>query len=263
MNPVKRALISVSDKDGIVDLARQLAALDITILSTGGTAQVLESADIAVKEVSDHTGFPEIMDGRVKTLHPAIHAGILARRGIDDDTLQEHGIAPIDLVVVNLYKFEETVARPDCKLADAIEQIDIGGPTMLRAAAKNHAAVTVVVDPGDYGAVLEALKSNEGSVPDDLRFRLAGKAFTHTAGYDTAIAAYLGRFESARDESRFPETLLLKYIKSRDLRYGENPHQRAAFYAEIPSAGVSLANATLHQGKALSFMITTWSWVVE
>ncbi|MEE8157662.1 MAG: bifunctional phosphoribosylaminoimidazolecarboxamide formyltransferase/IMP cyclohydrolase, partial [Gammaproteobacteria bacterium] len=253
MRPVKRALISVSDKQGIVELARELAALDITILSTGGTARALETAGIAVTEVSDHTGFPEIMNGRVKTLHPAIHAGILARRGLDDDTLQEHGIDPIDLVVVNLYKFEETVARPDCKLAHAVEQIDIGGPTMLRAAAKNHAAVTVVVDPADYETVLEALNSHDGRVPDDLRFTLASKAFTHTAGYDTAIAAYLGRFESAQDDSRFPETLLLKYLKSRDLRYGENPHQSAAFYVEIPTTGVSLANATLHQGKALSF----------
>ncbi len=253
MKPVKRALVSVSDKNNINDFVRELHALGIEIISTGGTARLLAGAGIPVKQVADYTGFPEIMDGRVKTLHPAVHAGILGRRGIDDSTLSEHDFEFIDLVVVNLYPFEDTVAQPDCKLSDAVAQIDIGGPAMLRAAAKNHDNVAVVTDPEDYTSVLEALRNNDGTVPDELRFELAVKAFAHTAGYDAAIAVYLQRYLATQDDARFPESLLLKFKRKQNLRYGENPHQQAAFYEEHPVRGLSLAGATLHQGKELSF----------
>ena len=192
MNKIQRALISVSDKSGITEFAQGLSALGIEILSTGGTARLLADAGIPVIEVSDYTGFPEMMDGRVKTLHPKVHGGILARRGVDESVMASNGIAPIDMVVVNLYPFEQTVARPDCDLAMAIENIDIGGPTLLRAAAKNHAAVTVLVDSADYAPVLEEMRQQNGAVTDATRFALAVKTFEHTARYDGAIANYLG-----------------------------------------------------------------------
>ena len=266
---VARALISVSDKTGVVDFARALHALGIEILSTGGTAKQLREAGVPVTDVSSYTGFPEMMDGRVKTLHPKIHGGLLARRDTDSEAMREHGIAGIDLLVVNLYPFERTVAKPDCDLATAIENIDVGGPAMLRAAAKNHAWVTVVVDAGDYPVVLEELRAG-GAVAPSTRFRLAAKAFEHTARYDGAIASYLGaRGGSEAPPAAFPRTLNLRYVKSQQMRYGENPHQRAAFYVERPAvetgaragatagtgtgAEASVATARQLQGKALSF----------
>ena len=253
MNRVSRALISVSDKNGIVEFATALHELGVEILSTGGTARRLDDAGIPVVEVSSHTGFPEMMEGRVKTLHPKIHGGLLARRDSDAAAMREHGIEGIDLLVVNLYPFEETVATPGSSLADAIENIDIGGPAMLRAAAKNHAWVAVLVDSDDYSDVLDELRAT-GSVAHATRFRLAAKAFEHTARYDGAIASYLG----ARDGTdaapdAFPRTLNCQFVKSQDMRYGENPHQRAAFYIEHSAVTASVASATQLQGKALSF----------
>ena len=254
MNPIRRALLSVSDKTGIVDFARALAARGVELLSTGGTARLLAEAGLPVTEVSDHTGFPEMMDGRVKTLHPKVHGGILGRRGTDDAVMAEHGIAPIDLVVVNLYPFRETVARPGCDLATAIENIDIGGPTLLRAAAKNHADVTVVVDAADYAAVLDDLASGDGAVSDATRFRLAAKAFEHTAGYDGAIANYLGARDGGGGEPEpFPRTFNAQFVLAQGMRYGENPHQRAAFYVERPAGEASVATARQLQGKELSY----------
>jgi phosphoribosylaminoimidazolecarboxamide formyltransferase/IMP cyclohydrolase len=251
MPAVKRALLSVSDKTGLEDFARGLAGLGVEILSTGGTAERLRSAGIPVKEVSEHTGFPEIMAGRVKTLHPAIHGGLLGRRGIDDAVMAEHGIAPIDLLAVNLYPFRETVAKEGCTLEDAIENIDIGGPAMVRAAAKNHSSVAVVVDPADYGAVLEALAAG-GGLPQPMRFALAQKAFAHTASYDSAIAHWLGdRVESG--DPALPRELPVPAVKRLELRYGENPHQRGAFYTVgVPAPGTVAASSQL-QGKALSY----------
>ncbi|MFT7286462.1 MAG: phosphoribosylaminoimidazolecarboxamide formyltransferase/IMP cyclohydrolase [Halieaceae bacterium] len=252
MPRVRRALLSVSDKNGIVDFARGLATAGVELLSTGGTYKQLRDAGLTVTEVSDHTGFPEIMDGRVKTLHPKIHGGILARRDRDEAVMAEHQIAPIDMVVVNLYPFENTVADPDCALEDAIENIDIGGPGMLRAAAKNHAWVSVVVHADDYGRVLTAMTQNDGAVPPGLRRDLAVRAFEHTAAYDGAIANYLGaRLEDS--VAPFGRTLNLQLHKVQDLRYGENPHQRAAFYRDRAPAGDSIASATQLQGKALSY----------
>ena len=253
MSAIARALVSVSDKTGIVAFARALHDLGVEILSTGGTAGRLREAGVPVVEVSSHTGFPEMMDGRVKTLHPRIHGGLLARRDTDAEAMREHGIAGIDLLVVNLYPFERTVARPDCDLSTAIENIDIGGPAMLRAAAKNHAWVTVVVDTGDYAAVLEELRAG-GSVAPATRYRLAVKAFEHTARYDGAIAGYLGaRDGTDAPPAAFPRTLNLQYAKSQEMRYGENPHQRAAFYVERADAGASVATSRQLQGKALSY----------
>jgi phosphoribosylaminoimidazolecarboxamide formyltransferase/IMP cyclohydrolase len=253
MSKVGRALISVSDKTGIVEFARALNELGIEILSTGGTAKRLVETGVPVVEVSSYTGFPEMMDGRVKTLHPKIHGGLLARRDTDADAMREHSIAGIDLLVVNLYPFEQTVARPDCDLATAIENIDIGGPAMLRAAAKNHAWVTVVVDAGDYPAVLEALRTS-GAVGPATRFRLAARAFEHTARYDGAIAGYLGaRDGTDAPPAAFPHTLNLQYEKSQEMRYGENPHQSAAFYAHGDGGVPSVARAAQIQGKQLSF----------
>ena len=253
MGECVRALISVSDKTGIVEFARALNELGIEILSTGGTAKRLLDAGVPVVEVSSYTGFPEMMDGRVKTLHPRIHGGLLARRDTDSEAMREHGIAGIDLLVVNLYPFEQTVAQPDCDLARAIENIDIGGPAMLRAAAKNHAWVTVVVDAGDYAPVLEELRTG-GAVAPATRFRLAARAFEHTARYDGAIATYLGaRDGTDAPPAAFPRTLNLQYAKSQEMRYGENPHQRAAFYVERAGAQASVATARQLQGKALSF----------
>ncbi len=250
--PIRRALISVSDKSGIVDFARGLSAQGVELLSTGGTFRLLSDSGIAVTEVSEHTGFPEIMDGRVKTLHPKIHGGILGRRGQDDAVMAEHDIAPIDMVVVNLYPFAQTVARPDCTLEDAIENIDIGGPTMVRACAKNHAHTTIVVDVGDYDRLLAEMSEHQGGVPDATRFDLAVKAFEHTAGYDAAIADYLGN-QVPGSEDGFPRTYNLQFHKKQSMRYGENPHQNAAFYVEADAREASVATATQLQGKALSF----------
>ena len=253
MNPVSRALVSVSNKSGVIEFAAALHDLGVEILSTGGTARQLRDAGIPVVGVSSHTGFPEIMDGRVKTLHPKIHGGLLARRDCDAGAMQQHGIEGIDLLVVNLYPFERTVADPDCGLADAIENIDIGGPAMLRAAAKNHAWVTVVVDSADYPSVLDQLRAT-GTVAPSTRFRLAAKAFEHTARYDGAIANYLGaRDDADTPPEPFPRTLSLQYAKSQVMRYGENPHQRAAFYVEAHASEPSVATAAQLQGKALSF----------
>ena len=269
MVPAARALISVSDKTGIVEFARALHELGIEVLSTGGTAKRLGDAGVPVVEVSSYTGFPEIMDGRVKTLHPKIHGGLLARRDTDADTMREHGIAGIDLLVVNLYPFERAAAEPDCSLVAAIEHIDVGGPAMLRAAAKNHAWVTAIVDADDYAMVLGELRAG-GTVAPATRFRLAVKAFEHTARYDGAIANYLGaRDGTDAPPAAFPRALNLRYVKAQEMRYGENPHQRAAFYVERAGAGAgvgadagvssgagaeaSVATARQLQGKALSF----------
>jgi len=244
-----RALLSVSDKTGIVDLARGLAAVGVELLSTGGTYRALHAAGIAVREVSEHTGFPEMMDGRVKTLHPKVHGGILGRRGTDDGVMGEHGIDPIELVVVNLYPFEANAARADCTLELAIENIDIGGPAMVRSAAKNHADVAVLVDPADYPGLLQAL-SDTGATTLALRRQLALKAFRHTARYDTMVATYLGT------EQSLPDSLSLTFDKISDMRYGENPHQQAAFYREVvpgAASGGSVASLQQLQGKALSY----------
>lgn len=251
ITPVRRALISVSDKTGIVEFAQALAERGVALLSTGGTYRLLRDNNIAVTEVSEHTQFPEMMDGRVKTLHPKIHGGILGRRGQDDAVMQAHDIAPIDLVVVNLYPFAQTVAKPDCSLDDAIENIDIGGPTMVRAAAKNHAHVGIVVSSCDYARVVTAL-DNEKGLSHALRFDLAVKAFEHTAQYDGMIANYLGARLSDNVE-KFPRTFNAQLIKAQDLRYGENPHQAAAFYVEASPREVSIATAKQLQGKELSY----------
>ncbi|XSG85688.1 MAG: bifunctional phosphoribosylaminoimidazolecarboxamide formyltransferase/IMP cyclohydrolase [Methylohalobius sp. ZOD2] len=251
MHKVKRALVSVTDKTGIVEFCEGLRGLGIEILSTGGTARLLQEQGVSVIEVADYTGFPEIMAGRVKTLHPKIHGGILGRRGVDDAVMAEHGIQPIDLVVINLYPFTDVIRRPDCDFNTAIENIDIGGPAMIRAAAKNHAEVGVVVDPADYDRVLEALRLNLSVLPDALRPELAATAFQHTARYDSAIAAYLEKAIHA--DSGMPATLNLSARKARDLRYGENPHQQAALYqVDEPPAG-TLGHARLIQGKPLSY----------
>ncbi len=253
MQPIRRALISVSDKTGVLDFARGLAAQGIQLLSTGGTARLLTDNAIPVLEISAYTGFPELMGGRVKTLHPRIHGGILGRRGVDDLVMRENEIKPIELVVANLYPFEQAVADPDCDLSTAIENIDIGGPTLLRAAAKNHTAVTVVVDGTDYPLVLAEMEGHGGAVSDATRFDLAVKAFEHTARYDGAIADYLGRLIGAVDGADFPRTLNLQLQHRQALRYGENPHQKAAFFAERNLRGVSVATARQLQGKALSY----------
>ena len=250
--PVRRALISVSDKTCIVDFAHCLSRHGVELLSTGGTFRLLQENGIDVTEVSEHTGFPEIMDGRVKTLHPKIHGGILGRRGQDDAVMAEQDIAPIDMVVVNLYPFAQTVAKPDCSLEDAIENIDIGGPTMVRACAKNHAHTTIVVDAADYSRVMEELASRNGAISDATRFDLAVKAFEHTAAYDAAIANYLGGKVADCNES-FPRTYNTQFIKQQTMRYGENPHQQAAFYVEADAREASVSTARQLQGKALSF----------
>ena len=252
MASIKRALISVSDKTGIVEFARGLADKQVEILSTGGTAKLLTQHDVPVIEVSEYTGYPEMMDGRVKTLHPKIHGGILGRRGIDDGVMKENGIGRIDLIVVNLYPFEETVAKPDCDLPTAIENIDIGGPTMLRAAAKNHKDVTVVVDADDYDRVLQEMSANGNAVSDTTRFDLAVKTFEHTARYDGAIANYLGA-RLGESVSDFPRTLSLQFKQAQTMRYGENPHQKAAFFVEHRIEEASVATARQLQGKELSY----------
>ncbi len=251
--PVRRALISVSDKDGIVEFAKSLHDQGVEILSTGGTARLLVDNMIPCLEVSKHTGFPEIMDGRVKTLHPKIHGGILGRRGIDDGVMKDNDIAPIDLVVVNLYPFEATVAKEGCSLEDAIENIDIGGPAMVRATAKNHAYVSIIVDPADYSRVLEELNNNEGLVSDATRFDLAVKAFEHTSNYDGMIANYLGRVQEDGSMIELPRTINLQFTKAQEMRYGENPHQHAAFYTEKNISEACIATARQLQGKELSY----------
>ncbi len=255
MSIIKRALISVSEKTGIVEFARFLLSREVEIISTGGTARLLADNGIKVTEVSDYTGFPEMLDGRLKTLHPRIHGGVLGRRDLQShlQAMERHGIQPIDLVVVNLYPFEQTVARSDCTLDLAIENIDIGGPTLLRAAAKNHAAVTVVVDNADFRVVIEEMKAHSGALTDGTRFALAVKAFEHTARYDGAIANYLGTLEPGGGHTRFPRTFNAQFVKAQDMRYGENPHQQAAFYREQAPAEACIATATQLQGKELSF----------
>ncbi|MBS0002060.1 MAG: bifunctional phosphoribosylaminoimidazolecarboxamide formyltransferase/IMP cyclohydrolase [Thioalkalivibrio sp.] len=248
---IRRALLSVSDKTGLVELARALQAQGAELLSTGGTAKLLTEHGLPVTEVSGHTGFPEIMDGRVKTLHPKIHGGLLGRRGTDDAVMAEQGIAPIDLLVVNLYPFEATVARPGCTLEEAIENIDIGGPAMLRAAAKNFRDVAVATDPVQYPEIVQALQA--GGVSAEQRFRLAVAAFDHVARYDAAISNHLSALDDTGDAVNFPGQLNLGYTKVDDLRYGENPHQGAAFYREIQPAPGSLASFRQLQGKALSY----------
>jgi len=252
MNKIKRALLSVSDKTGVLELAQELNRLGVELLSTGGTAKLLSEAGLPVKEVSEHTGFPEMMAGRIKTLHPKIHGGLLGRRGTDDAVMEQHEIAPIDLVVVNLYPFEATIARDDCTLPMAIENIDIGGPTMLRAAAKNHADVTVLIDPADYGPVLEQIEAH-GGVDDATRFDLAVKTFEHTAHYDGAIANYLGKRSDNGDMNTFPRTFNAQFHKKQDMRYGENPHQKAAFYVEGQLESGSISASVQLQGKELSY----------
>ncbi|SEI95821.1 IMP cyclohydrolase /phosphoribosylaminoimidazolecarboxamide formyltransferase [Azotobacter beijerinckii] len=255
--PVRRALISVSDKTGVVDFARELAALGVEILSTGGTFKLLRENGVAAVEVADYTGFPEMMDGRVKTLHPKIHGGILGRRDLDGAVMAEHGIAPIDLVAVNLYPFAATVAKPGCTLPDAIENIDIGGPTMVRSAAKNHKDVAIVVNAGDYAGIVDSLKA--GGLTYAQRFDLALKAFEHTAAYDGMIANYLGTVDqsaetlSTEGRSEFPRTFNSQFVKAQDMRYGENPHQNAAFYVEANPLEASIATAKQLQGKELSY----------
>lgn len=254
MGKIQRALVSVSDKDGVIDFAAGLAGLGIEILSTGGTAKLLRENRIDVTEVAEVTGFPEIMDGRVKTLHPKIHGGILALRDKPDHRaqMQELGIGAIDMVVVNLYPFEATVAR-QAPFDEIVEQIDIGGPAMIRSAAKNHPHVAVVVEPSDYSAVAEELAAGGGELSADTRFRLACRAFHHTARYDGAISNYLGRLDGDRQAGPWGEKLNLQLTKLEELRYGENPHQSAAFYAHGDGAVPSVARATQIQGKQLSF----------
>lgn len=245
---VARALVSVSDKSGVLDFCRSLSQLGIELLSTGGTAKLLAEHQVPVTEVSDYTGFPEMMDGRVKTLHPKVHGGILGRRGIDDAVMAANQIQAIDMVVVNLYPFEQTIANPDCDLETAIENIDIGGPTMIRAAAKNHEDVAVVVDPADYSAILAELQQS-GGLSHATRFNLALKSFEHTGRYDTAIARYLSSVNGAG----FPETLNLQFHRLQTMRYGENPHQNAAFYQEKNPPAGTIAAARQLQGKELSY----------
>ncbi len=253
MGEITRALISVSDKRGVVEFARRLRDFGVEILSTGGTAKVLMADGIAVQEVGDYTGFPEMLEGRLKTLHPKIHGGLLARRGNaeHDRQIAEQDILPIDLLCVNLYPFAETVARPDCTLEEAIENIDIGGPTMLRAGAKNWEGVTVLVDPDDYSRVLQEMEQSHGGVGAATRFHLATKVFAHTAQYDGAIANYLSSRNVEGQHSQFPQTLSLQFEKVQELRYGENPHQAAAFYRD--GRGGGLADAHQLQGKSLSY----------
>jgi phosphoribosylaminoimidazolecarboxamide formyltransferase/IMP cyclohydrolase len=251
---VERALLSVSDKSGIVEFARGLAACGVKILSTGGTAALLAREGIAVTEVSAYTGFPEMLDGRVKTLHPKIHGGLLGRG--DDPAHQKAmrgaGIEPIGLLAVNLYPFQSTVADPQCRFEDAVENIDIGGPAMLRAAAKNHGSVAAIVDPADYSRVLSEIQQG-GKVSDETRFALARKAFAHTAGYDGAIANYLTSLDAARRRAEYPEVLTLQFRKLQDLRYGENPHQSGAFYRDERLLPGALAGYRQVQGKELSY----------
>ncbi|MDH2925529.1 phosphoribosylaminoimidazolecarboxamide formyltransferase/IMP cyclohydrolase [Nicoletella semolina] len=261
--PIQQALLSVSDKTGIIEFAQGLAQRGIKLLSTGGTAKLLAENGLNVIEVSDYTGFPEMMDGRVKTLHPKVHGGILGRRGIDDEVMTQHGIENIDMVVVNLYPFKQTVTRPDCTLEKAIENIDIGGPTMVRSAAKNHKDVAIIVNNDDFNAVLAEMDQHQNSLSLDTRFNLAIKAFEHTAQYDAMIANYFGQkvppyLASAEEDisqhcGQFPRTLNLNFIRKQTMRYGENSHQNAAFYIEQEQTEASIATAIQLQGKSLSY----------
>ena len=252
MASIKRALISVSDKTGVIDMARGLEALGAEILSTGGTAKALRDAGVKVTDVAAYTGSPEILDGRVKTLHPKIHGGLLGRRSLPAhvEQMKQHNIGPIDVVVVNLYPFEATIAKPNCPFEEAIENIDIGGPSMLRSAAKNHEDVLVVVDPADYARVLDAAKS--GNVPHALRRELAMKVFQYTARYDSLIAGYLEK-QVQGGEVKFPKILSLQFELGETLRYGENPHQQGAFYHELQSTEPSVSRGKILHGKAMSY----------
>ncbi len=254
MAAIKRALISVSDKTGVLDLARELNSFGVELLSTGGTARMIREAGIPVMDVSDYTGFPEMMDGRVKTLHPKVHGALLGLRDNPEhvDAMAKHDIEPIDMVVVNLYPFEATVAKDDCSLVDAIENIDIGGPTMLRSAAKNNKFVTVLVDPSDYESVVAEMRQNSGEVAEQTNFELAVKVYQHTAAYDGAISNWLGK-KTGEENVDFAPTLTLQYQKAQGMRYGENPHQKAAFYVEKNVAEVSISTARQLQGKELSY----------
>lgn len=261
--PIRQALLSVSDKTGIVEFAQGLVQRGVKLLSTGGTAKLLAANAIPVTEVSDYTGFPEMMEGRVKTLHPKIHGGILGRRGVDDQVMQQHNIDNIDMVVVNLYPFAATVAKPDCTLAEAVENIDIGGPTMVRSAAKNHQDVAIVVNNADFSAILAEMDAHHNSLTLATRFNLAIKAFEHTAQYDSMIANYFGQkvppYFCAEEEKpqaecgQFPRTLNLNFVRKQTMRYGENAHQNAAFYVELEAKEASVATAVQLQGKALSY----------
>jgi phosphoribosylaminoimidazolecarboxamide formyltransferase/IMP cyclohydrolase len=255
MTIIKQALISVSDKAGVVDFARGLAGFGVALLSTGGTAKLLREAGLKVTEVADYTGFPEMLDGRVKTLHPRIHAGLLGRRDLPEHVaaMQKAGIAGIDLVCVNLYPFTQTIAKPDCTLEDAIENIDIGGPAMVRSASKNYQHVAVVTDPADYAGLLQEMGAARGAIGADTRFRLACKAFSHTAAYDSAISNYLTALQADGRREPFPARLNMQFDRVQTLRYGENPHQRAAFYRDLASVPGSLAAYRQLQGKELSY----------
>ena len=252
---IAQALISVSDKTGMVEFCRALQQFGVKLLSTGGSAKALRDAGLAVTEVSDYTGFPEMLDGRVKTLHPKVHGGILARRDLPQHlaAIDKAGIPPIDLVVVNLYPFQQTIAQPECSLEEAIENIDIGGPTLVRAAAKNHGGCAVVTDPADYASVIEELQAGGGSLGAATRFALAKKAFTHTARYDSAIANYLTSLDADDRPSTFPDRLHLAFDKLQPMRYGENPHQQAAFYREPDTPAGAVASYVQLQGKELSY----------
>ena len=255
MAAIKQALISVSDKTGVLEFAKGLHQLGVTILSTGGTAKILADNDIPVTEVADYTGFPEMLDGRVKTLQPKIHAGILGRRDLPEHvaTLEKHSIPTIDLVVVNLYPFGATVAKSDCTVSDAIENIDIGGPAMVRAAAKNHQHVAIVTDSKDYITLLTEMHANGGAVSNATRFELAKKAFSHTAAYDSAISNYLTTIHTDGTRSEYPTQINFNFVKVQDMRYGENPHQNAAFYRDLNAVPGGIANYTQLQGKELSY----------
>lgn len=262
-HPIRQALLSVSDKSGIVEFAQGLVKRGVKLLSTGGTAKLLAENGVPVTEVSDYTGFPEMMEGRVKTLHPKIHGGILGRRGIDDEVMMQHQIDAIDMVVVNLYPFAATVANPDCTLEDAVENIDIGGPTMVRSAAKNHQHVAIVVNNGDFNGILAEMDQNQNGLTFETRFDLAIKAFEHTAQYDSMIANYFGQmvkpYLRADEEEveakcgQFPRTLNLNFIRKQSMRYGENAHQKAAFYVEQDVKEASVSTAKQLQGKSLSY----------
>ncbi len=255
--PVRRALLSVSDKTGLLDLARALAARNVELLSTGGTARTLRDAGLSVRDVADVTGFPEMMDGRVKTLHPMVHGGLLGRTGTDDAVMAEHGIGAIDLLVLNLYPFEQVTAKADCTLADAVENIDIGGPAMLRSAAKNFARVAVATDPSQYDGIVRELDANDGALSALTRFALSVAAFNRVAQYDAAISNYLSAVTDTSGEVPVRATFSAQangsFVKVMDLRYGENPHQQAAFYRDLYPAPGSLATFTQLQGKELSY----------
>ena len=255
MTKIQRALISVSDKQGVLEFARTLAGFGVEILSTGGTAKLLAENGVKVIEVADYTGFPEMLDGRVKTLHPKIHGGVLGRRDLPEHVaaMQQHGIGNIDLVCVNLYPFVQTISKPDCALEDAIENIDIGGPTMVRSAAKNYQHVAIVTDAADYAALSAELQTNAGALSLATRFDLAKKAFSHTAAYDGAISNYLTAIDAAGAKADFPQRFNASFEKVQDMRYGENPHQKAAFYRDLVRVPGAIANYNQLQGKELSY----------